>query len=302
MGWVGRAVVAGHRHQLYRYGELHNKSHPLRSCSLQFRFIGTTLFLQQQSGKETVLTLHSSDLTDKSDNSVLPENSVALVDIRFWHCIHRSDLLGSLTWILVCCKRISLLNAKVEDTQNCDSTSNLPQIASPAERFSSMLPVMLQVQFRVLLSIPCGQGKNLLDGLVFVAGKILVECCQEVAARQQKPGSAVGYEDIGEAAYGGFGRNLVSTAMYTEIIGICSLLFVVEVIFRVLIIQHCHLCSVPVALDPQSSVIKVSKAWRTHDLQLLCIPAMRCLITSEEISLFKLSYPLGICGHTIHLL
>ena len=68
------------------------------------------------------------------------------------------------------------------------------------------------------------------------AGKILVECCQEVAARNKsQPGSqgsqvsSVGYEDIGEAAYGGFGRKLVSTAMYTEIVGICSLLFVVEV-------------------------------------------------------------------------
>lgn len=67
-------------------------------------------------------------------------------------------------------------------------------------------------------------------------GKILVESCQEVASRNKsQPGaqlsqvSSVGYEDIGQAAFGDFGRRLVSTAMYTEIVGICSLLFVVEV-------------------------------------------------------------------------
>ena len=66
-----------------------------------------------------------------------------------------------------------------------------------------------------------------------MAGKVLVECCQEVEVRRRKANdpntSMVGYEDIGEAAYGSFGRRLVSTTMYTELLGICALLFILEV-------------------------------------------------------------------------
>jgi len=62
---------------------------------------------------------------------------------------------------------------------------------------------------------------------------VLVECCEEVAARRKAANdpntSMVGYEDIGEAAYGSFGRKLVSTTMYTELLGICALLFILEV-------------------------------------------------------------------------
>ena len=61
-----------------------------------------------------------------------------------------------------------------------------------------------------------------------------MECCQEVAARRkaQNPGQkgdSVGYEDLGEAAYGSLGRKIVTTTMYTELLGICSLLFILEV-------------------------------------------------------------------------
>ena len=61
-----------------------------------------------------------------------------------------------------------------------------------------------------------------------------MECCQEVAARRkaQNPGQegdSVGYEDLGEAAYGPLGRKIVTTTMYTELLGICSLLFILEV-------------------------------------------------------------------------
>ena len=68
---------------------------------------------------------------------------------------------------------------------------------------------------------------------VHMTGKVLVECCQEVEAQRRKTNdpntSMVGYEDIGEAAYGSFGRRLVSTTMYTELLGICALLFILEV-------------------------------------------------------------------------
>ncbi len=60
-----------------------------------------------------------------------------------------------------------------------------------------------------------------------------MESCQEVTARRKAANdpntSMVGYEDIGEAAYGSFGRKLVSTTMYTELLGICALLFILEV-------------------------------------------------------------------------
>lgn len=66
------------------------------------------------------------------------------------------------------------------------------------------------------------------------AGKILVQSCQEVAAQIKANNSKadisnIGYEDIGEAAFGSFGRKLVSTTVYTELLGICALLFILEV-------------------------------------------------------------------------
>lgn len=65
-------------------------------------------------------------------------------------------------------------------------------------------------------------------------GKVLVQSCQEVAAQLKAKNpkadiSNIGYEDIGEAAYGSFGRKVVSTTVYTELLGICALLFILEV-------------------------------------------------------------------------
>ena len=65
-------------------------------------------------------------------------------------------------------------------------------------------------------------------------GKVLVQSCQEVAAQLKAKDpkadiSNIGYKDIGEAAYGKFGRRLVSTTVYTELLGICALLFILEV-------------------------------------------------------------------------
>lgn len=73
-----------------------------------------------------------------------------------------------------------------------------------------------------------------------------MECCQEVTARRRAKNdpnvSMVGYEDIGEAAYGSFGRRLVSTTMYTELLGICALLFILEVHFLLQNQQLQYLC------------------------------------------------------------
>ncbi len=60
-----------------------------------------------------------------------------------------------------------------------------------------------------------------------------MQSCQEVAAQIKAKNpeadiSSIGDEDIGEAAYGSFGRRLVSTTVYTELLGICALLFILE--------------------------------------------------------------------------
>ena len=66
-------------------------------------------------------------------------------------------------------------------------------------------------------------------------GKALVEC-HEAVSKQLKAQSSngagppmVGYEDIGEAAFGPLGRRIVSSVVYTELMGTCALLFILQV-------------------------------------------------------------------------
>ena len=67
------------------------------------------------------------------------------------------------------------------------------------------------------------------------AGKALVECHEAVSKRQKAQSingaspPMVGYEDIGEAAFGALGRKVVSSVVYTELMGTCALLFILEV-------------------------------------------------------------------------
>ena len=61
------------------------------------------------------------------------------------------------------------------------------------------------------------------------AAKALCECAEAVAIKQGKAGAAVGYEEIAEAAFGPFGRLLVSSIIYVELFGTCALLFILEV-------------------------------------------------------------------------
>ena len=65
------------------------------------------------------------------------------------------------------------------------------------------------------------------------SGKILVQCYDAVAQRKSAAQGGqvtpVGYEDVGEAAFGAFGRAVVSTSIYTELLGTAALLFILEV-------------------------------------------------------------------------
>ena len=52
---------------------------------------------------------------------------------------------------------------------------------------------------------------------------------QRKAAAQGGRVAPVGYEDVGEAAFGALGRAVVSTSIYTELLGTAALLFILEV-------------------------------------------------------------------------
>lgn len=39
------------------------------------------------------------------------------------------------------------------------------------------------------------------------------------------------YEDVGEAAFGDFGRGFITWVLYTELVGTCALFFILEVSF-----------------------------------------------------------------------
>ena len=60
-------------------------------------------------------------------------------------------------------------------------------------------------------------------------GKALGECIQLVAEARGVPEAEVGYEDVALAAFGRAGQVAVSVSMYTELYGICAVLFIVMV-------------------------------------------------------------------------
>ena len=63
----------------------------------------------------------------------------------------------------------------------------------------------------------------------FRAGKALGECIATVASSSGAPSHEVGYEDVAEAAFGSAGKAFISTCMYTELYGICAVLFIIMV-------------------------------------------------------------------------
>lgn len=89
-----------------------------------------------------------------------------------------------------------------------------------------------------LLSVPLALSKSGYIGVLvllvlgFVAnytGKELCRCTQTVAKMLGRgPTGMVRYEEVAEAAFGKLGRQMVSLMMYTELVGTCSLFFILE--------------------------------------------------------------------------
>eukprot|EP00798_Chlamydomonas_sp_ICE-L_P008319 gene8319-1594_t len=57
-------------------------------------------------------------------------------------------------------------------------------------------------------------------------GKALVECSNAIVKKQKLDVKAVGYEDIGQAAFGKLGRLIVSSMIYCELGGCCAMMFI----------------------------------------------------------------------------
>lgn len=89
-----------------------------------------------------------------------------------------------------------------------------------------------------LLSVPLALSKTGFAGVLvlvvlgFIAnytGKELCRCARTVGKMLGRPPrSMIRYEEIAEAAFGNFGRQMVSVMMYTELVGTCSLFLILE--------------------------------------------------------------------------
>lgn len=87
-----------------------------------------------------------------------------------------------------------------------------------------------------LLSIPYALkqagwvGLVLLYALGYVScytGKALGDCIATVAKSSGVSCQSIGYEDVAEAAFGSSGKAFLSACMYTELYGICAVLFII---------------------------------------------------------------------------
>lgn len=58
-------------------------------------------------------------------------------------------------------------------------------------------------------------------------GKAIAECIDTICKREGRDPHDVGYEDVAQVAYGKLGRLVVSATIYTELYGICALLFII---------------------------------------------------------------------------
>lgn len=72
-----------------------------------------------------------------------------------------------------------------------------------------------------LLAVP------LIAAVTNYTGKALVECSATVAKINKTSAADVGYSDIAEAAFGSAGKAFVSTTVYAELFGVCSLFFII---------------------------------------------------------------------------
>lgn len=88
-----------------------------------------------------------------------------------------------------------------------------------------------------LLSIPLALTKSGWAGLLVLwllglvtnyTGKALCRCSRTIAEREGRAIEDIKYEDIAGAAFGEAGRRAVAAVMYTELIGTCALLLILE--------------------------------------------------------------------------
>jgi solute carrier family 32 (vesicular inhibitory amino acid transporter) len=89
-----------------------------------------------------------------------------------------------------------------------------------------------------LLSVPLALSKSGYAGVLVLlvlglvanyTAKQLCRCSRTTAKMlRRSPTCMIRYEEVAEAAFGKFGRYLISMMMYTELIGTCSLLFILE--------------------------------------------------------------------------
>lgn len=89
-----------------------------------------------------------------------------------------------------------------------------------------------------LLSVPLALSKSGYAGILVLwllaivtnhCGKALCRCAATLTKRGVvEPGAMVRYEDIAAAAFGALGKSVISAMMYTELVGTCSLLLILE--------------------------------------------------------------------------
>eukprot|EP00959_Pyramimonas_sp_CCMP1952_P081419 1701041-Pyramimonas_sp.AAC.1 len=69
----------------------------------------------------------------------------------------------------------------------------------------------------------------LLGAATNFTGKLIVRCQEKIYAGRTELCTPMGtYEDIGQAAFGDWGRQFITLVLYTELIGTCGLFFILE--------------------------------------------------------------------------
>ena len=112
---------------------------------------------------------------------------------------------------------------------------NTEHAATPSLCRCSVLNILMGVG---LLSVPYALSKSGYAGVAILlllavvtnySGKALVRCANTVAARGEvEAGAMVRYEDIARTAFGNFGKTIIAAIMYTELVGTCALLLILE--------------------------------------------------------------------------
>lgn len=119
------------------------------------------------------------------------------------------------------------------------ATTRRPGKSTTPQAMANAVNILLGVG---LLSVPyalkqggwAGLGVlGLLGAVTNYTGKVLIRCQDAgslpgtVSSKYAKR-PLMSYEDIGEFAFGKFGRGLITTVLYTELLGTCALFFILE--------------------------------------------------------------------------